>query len=80
MPKRILKGKVISNKMQSTVVVGVDRPKRHTVYNKLIKLTKKYKAHDDIGVNEGDIVRIEESKPYSKEVKWKVLEVVEAAH
>ena len=79
MPKRILKGIVTSTKMQKTVVVAVDMPKRHPIYKKTLKNTRKFKARDDIGVKVNDIVTIEESRPYSKEVTWKVLEVVESA-
>jgi len=79
MPKKILKGKVISNKMQKTVVVAVDVPKIHPVYLKSIKNTRKFKARDEIGVKVGDIVAIEESRPYSKEVSWKVIEVLEGS-
>lgn len=79
MPKRILKGKVTSTKMQKTVVVAVDVPKRHPIYRKIVKNTRRFKARDEIGVNVGDIVTIEESKPFSKEVTWIVKEIVEKA-
>lgn len=79
MPKKTLTGKIVSTKMQKTVVVAVEVPKRHPIYKKIMKNTKKFKARDEIGVNEGDIVRIEESRPFSKEVTWKVIEVVEEA-
>ncbi len=77
MTKRIFEGQVVSTKMQQTIVVAVDIPKRHKVYGKVIRNTKRFKAHDELGVNLGDIVRIEESTPYSKEVCWKVTEVIE---
>ena len=79
MPKRILKGIVTSTKMQKTVVVAVDMPKRHPIYKKTLKNTRRFMARDEIGVKVNDIVTIEESRPYSKEVTWKVLEVVESA-
>lgn len=79
MPKKVLTGKIVSTKMQKTVVVAVDVPKRHPIYKKIMKNTRKFKARDEIGVKEGDIVRIEESRPFSKEVTWKVVEVVEEA-
>jgi small subunit ribosomal protein S17 len=78
MPKKIFKGKVVSTKMQKTVVVVVDMPKMHPIYKKAVKYTKRFKARDELGVKLGDTVIIEESKPFSKEVTWKVLEVVEA--
>ena len=73
MSVKTFKGKVISNKMQKTVVVAVDSPKKHSKYNKSIKNTTKMKARDDIGVKIGDEVIIEECKPFSKEVSFKVL-------
>ena len=78
MPKKVFKGKVISNKMNKTVVVGVSMPKRHKVYNKLIKRVTKLKARDDLGVNLGDTVLIKEVVPYSKTVAWKVVENLSA--
>ena len=77
MSKKILKGKVVSNKMQKTVVVSVDFLHRHPLYKKMLRKTKRFKAHDEIGVKVGDVVRIEESRPFSKQVTWKVLDVVE---
>lgn len=78
--KRKLQGKVMSTKMQKTVVVAVVTEKRHPIYSKLVESTKRYKARDEIGVAEGDIITIEETRPYSKEVTWKVVEVIEPAH
>ena len=74
MPKKRFNGKVISTKMQKTVVVAVELPRRHSVYNKLVKNTKKFKARDDFGAKAGDEVTIEECVPFSKTVKWKVIE------
>jgi small subunit ribosomal protein S17 len=74
MSVRILKGKVISNKMEKTIVVAVEMPKKHPFYNKIVKNTKKFKARDEIGVNEEDLVVIEECVPLSKTVAWKVTE------
>lgn len=70
-------GTVVSNKMDKTVVVRVDRQKRHRLYRKTIKVTRRYKAHDEN--NEcrlGDIVRIAETRPLSREKRWRVVEVV----
>lgn len=80
MPKRILHGQVVSTKMQKTVVVAVDTLKRHPAYNRLVKTTKRYKAHDELGVEQGAFVNIEESRPLSKEVHWVVKEVVEKSN
>jgi small subunit ribosomal protein S17 len=63
--------------MQKTVVVEVTIPLRHSLYGKLLKNDRRFKARDEIGVSEGNTVIIEESRPYSKEVHWKVVEKVE---
>ncbi len=73
MSVKTFKGKVISNKMQKTVVVAVDSPKKHPKYHKSIKNTTKMKARDEIGVKMGDEVIIEECRPFSKDVSFKVL-------
>ncbi|MEK7519448.1 MAG: 30S ribosomal protein S17 [Patescibacteria group bacterium] len=74
MPKRQLKGTVISDKMQKTVVVLVERIKEHPKYKKRYKVHKKYKAHDEKGeYNVKDKVVIEECRPISKEKKWRVI-------
>ena len=69
-------GKVVSTKMQSTVVVAVELPKRHPIYNKLIKNTKKLKVHCDLPVELGAVVEVIETKPYSKQVAFKILREV----
>lgn len=74
MTKKILKGKIISDKMLNTVIVAVEMPKRHPVYGKLIKNTRKLKAHTTKQLKSGDLVTIQESRPYSKEVTWEVVE------
>ena len=77
MPKRQLIGKVTSNKMQKTIVVKVEKVKEYKKYRKKVKIHKKYKAHDEKGeYNIGDKVIIEESRPLSKDKRWKVLEIV----
>lgn len=76
MPKKILRGKVIANKMQKTVVVAVEINKKHPIYNKAIKSTRKFKARDEIGVTVGSLVSIEEHAPFSREVTWLVKEVI----
>ena len=72
-------GTVVSNKMQKTVVVQVMRLTQHAQYKKVIKLFKKYKAHDEKGVSKpGDKVLIRESKPISKTKRWRVVEVIKS--
>lgn len=76
---RSLTGKVVSTKMQKTVTVLVERRVKHPVIGKVIRLSKKYHAHDaDNSCNEGDVVTIEECRPLSKTKAWKVVRVVEA--
>jgi len=72
MSVKTFKGKIVSTKMQKTVVVAVDMPKRHPIYDKIVKRTKRLKARDEVGVTLGDAVVIEECKPYSKDVSFKV--------
>ncbi|MFH1295541.1 MAG: 30S ribosomal protein S17 [bacterium] len=72
MSSRTYLGKVVSNKMTSTVVVAVEMPKRHPVYKKLVRNTKRVKAHTDAPLKVGSMVEIVETKPYSKEVSFKV--------
>jgi small subunit ribosomal protein S17 len=70
-------GTVVSNKMDKTVVVRIDRYKRHRLYGKTLRETRRYKAHDE--KNEcrlGDIVKIAETRPLSREKRWRVVEVV----
>jgi small subunit ribosomal protein S17 len=75
--QKIRFGTVVSNKMQKTVVVAVESTKRHRLYNKTLRRTKRYKAHDER--NEcrlGDRVRIIETRPLSKEKRWRVAEIL----
>lgn len=75
MPKRKLKGKVVSDKMQKTVVVRVERIKAHPKYKKRYKISKNYKAHDEKQIYKvGDRVVIEECRPLSKHKTWRVIE------
>jgi small subunit ribosomal protein S17 len=74
MPKKQLTGIVISNKMQKTVVVEVEKIKEHPKYRRIYKVHKKYKAHDEKGeCKVGDKVIIEECRPMSKEKRWRVI-------
>lgn len=71
---RIIRGTVVSDKMQKTVVVSVSRLKTHPIYKKKYKVTKRYKAHDEKNEYKvGDMVLIAETRPFSKEKKWKVI-------
>ena len=75
MSKKVLKGKVISNKSKKTIVVMVERKYQHPFLKKVIKTRKKYHAHDQKDkFKVGDTVQIEESRPYSKNKRFKVLE------
>lgn len=74
--KRQLKGTITSNKMNKTVVVKVEIVKVHPKYHKRYKIFKKFPAHADSEFAVGDKVVIEESKPYSKTVNWKVISKV----
>jgi small subunit ribosomal protein S17 len=70
-------GRVVSSKMQKTVVVSVESVRRHPLYKHIIRSTKRYKAHDEHDeCREGDTVRIIESRPLSKEKRWRVVEIV----
>ncbi|MGB9716085.1 MAG: 30S ribosomal protein S17 [Thermodesulfovibrionales bacterium] len=80
MSKKIYIGEVVSNKMDKTVVVSVKRLFQHPKYKKTIKRITKLKAHDENNkCRIGDIVRIIEARPISKEKRWIVLEVLEKA-
>ena len=75
--KKILTGKVVSMKMTKTVVVMVERKFRHPVYHKVIVRHKKYKAHNEkLDLKLGDVVRIEETKPISKDKHFIVIEKI----
>ena len=75
MPKKILKGKVISDKNEKTIVVLVEKKYQHPFLKKDVKNKKKYHAHDEKNKYKiGDTVQIEESKPYSKNKRFKILE------
>jgi small subunit ribosomal protein S17 len=71
--KKEFKGVVVSNKMEGTVRVEINRPVRHPVYKKVVNKRKNFFAHTDEELNIGDEVTIRESRPYSKKVKWVVV-------
>lgn len=78
--RKRLTGHVISDKMDKTVVVQVERVARHSRYGKVLRVRKKYKAHDEQnGCHVGDLVRIVESRPLSREKRWQVEEIVKHA-
>ncbi len=78
--RRTVVGTVVSDKMQKTVVVEIDRLTRHQGYNKIVRRKTRVKAHDDANAcREGDTVRLMETRPLSKEKRWRVVEVVERA-
>jgi small subunit ribosomal protein S17 len=79
MPKRILQGVVVSDKNDKTIVVKVERRLRHPVLKKTVRLSKKYHAHDEKNeAKTGDVVRIEETRPMSKQKRWALVEKVAA--
>ena len=80
MPRRILQGVVVSDKMQKTVVVSVERRVMHPVYKKFIRRSKRYAAHDEESrCKVGDTVAIRECRPLSKRKRWKVQETLAKA-
>jgi len=73
-------GKVTSNKMQKTITVSVDRKVKHPIYGKFVNRSTKFKAHDEgntAGI--GDTVRIMETRPLSKDKRWRLVEIIEKA-
>ncbi|GEM_PF-293728 len=71
-------GRVLSNKMDKTIVVAVEHLKKHRIYKKTMRLTRKFKAHDEHNqANAGDIVRIEECRPISKEKSWRLAAILQ---
>ena len=78
--RRALVGTVVSNKMEKTVVVQVERTSRHPLYGKVMRSHKKYKAHDEANeVQMGDVVQIRECRPISKDKKFYVESILERA-
>ncbi|HSE00247.1 MAG TPA: 30S ribosomal protein S17 [Burkholderiales bacterium] len=78
--KRRLVGRVVSDKMQKTVTVLVERRVTHPLYNKVITRSSRYHAHDEArSCKEGDLVRIEECRPIARTKSWRVVELMEKA-
>ena len=78
--RKVRIGKVVSNKMDKTIVVAVEDSVKHKLYNKIVKRTVRFKAHDEnneCGV--GDKVQIMECRPLSKDKNWRVVEIIEKA-
>ena len=74
---RKIKGTIVSDKMQKTRIVAVERLKMHPKYKKYTKVTKRYKAHDEANQYvTGDVVFIEEARPMSKDKRWKIVEKI----
>jgi small subunit ribosomal protein S17 len=75
--RKIRIGKVVSDKMNKTVVVAVDTPRHHPLYKKTIRRVVKYYAHDENSISKtGDTVKLEETRPLSKLKRWRVVEVM----
>ena len=78
--RKVRTGKVVSDKMDKTIVVAVEDHVKHPLYKKIVKRTYKLKAHDEnneCGI--GDIVRVMETRPLSKDKRWRVVEIIEKA-
>ena len=78
--RKIRQGTVVSDKMEKSIIVRVDRTMRHPLYNKIIQKSSKLYAHDD--KNEarlGDVVKVMETRPYSKQKCWRLVEIVQRA-
>lgn len=77
MVRKVRQGKVVSDKMDKTVVVEVETLRRHPRYKKVVRYRKRFKAHDgENAAKEGDKVKIMETRPLSREKRWKVIEVI----
>ena len=78
--RKVMIGKVVSDKMDKTVVVAVETNVKHSVYNKIMKRTYKLKAHDENNECKiGDTVKVMETRPLSKDKRWRVVEIMEKA-
>ncbi|GAA0381007.1 30S ribosomal protein S17 [Bacillus horti] len=76
--RKVRTGKVVSDKMDKTITVSVETYKKHSLYGKRVKYTKKFKAHDENNQAKiGDVVKIMETRPISKDKRWRLVEVVE---
>ena len=76
--QKVRVGRVVSTKMEKTVVVTVERQRTHRLYKKAVRRQTRFKAHDESAVCvEGDLVRIQETRPLSRDKRWRVTEVLE---
>jgi small subunit ribosomal protein S17 len=75
--RKVRQGLVVSNKMQKTVVVLIERRVQHPLYGKVVLRSNKFKAHDEIGCDEGDTVEIMETRPLSRDKRWRVTRILE---
>jgi len=75
--RKVREGMVVSNKMEKTVVVNIQRQVQHPIYGKVVLRSNKFKAHDEIGCDEGDRVEIMETRPISREKRWRVTRIIE---
>lgn len=76
MSAKKLTGRIVSAKMQGVVVVAVEMHKKHPIYSKIVKNTRRFKATNEIGAKDGDMVLIQEGRPVAKSVSWKIIEKV----
>lgn len=78
--RKVRIGQVVSDKMDKTIVVRVETKIRHPLYGKIVKTSKKYKAHDENNeARIGDIIKMMETRPLSKDKRWRLIEIVEKA-
>ncbi|MHB0912289.1 MAG: 30S ribosomal protein S17 [Armatimonadota bacterium] len=78
--RKVRAGRVVSDKMDKTVVVAVESRVRHPLYSRIIRRTKKFKAHDEASIaHTGDLVEIMECRPISREKRWRVSRIIEKA-
>lgn len=78
--RKVRVGRVVSNRMEKTIVIAVDRVVRHPLYGRYIRRTTKLMAHDeDRACQMGDVVRVMETRPLSKQKRWRVVEIVKRA-
>ena len=75
--RNVREGVLVSNKMSKTVVVNIERRVQHPIYGKVVLRSKKFKAHDEIGCDEGDKVEIMETRPISRHKCWRVTRILE---
>jgi len=75
--RKLREGLVVSNKMDKTVVIEVERTVQHPIYMKIVRRTGRFKAHDEMACDVGDRVEIMECRPISKEKRWRVTRVIE---